>query len=284
MKARIFTPAAYRFSENVNPKPEASIAVMKRKSRILVALQHIARCAALLALLAATPSLSAGEDGERVHFSNQWQVDAEYPQLGDAAIDKRIADWLEECINTSIADVAVVSVDPGSEGEQWTMAVTYEKTQPSRRVVGLVFDIYTGSNKAAHPMSVVRVLNFDLDTGKELRLDEMFLNPEAALEIMAHNAPRTVADNLKDMFPEQFASGVEEETWFREGFEPTRENYAALVIEPDGVRVYFQKYQILPYVFGIQEAHFPLSLLEPAGPNHALWGKEVARRGATRTR
>lgn len=240
------------------------------------ATRTILACA--IALFAFTAVSAAGDDAEKVRFTNQWRVDVEYPQLGDNEVDKRIADWLERFINETMADAAVVSVSPDFEGEEWTMAVTYEKAQPSRRVVSLVFDIYTGSSRAAHPMSVVRVLNFDMDNSRELRLDDLFLNPEAALEIMAQNAPRLVADGIKEMFPEQFPSGVGEDAWFKEGFEPRRENYAALAIEPDGVRVYFQKYQVLPYVFGIVEAHFPLSLLEPAGPNHSYWGKEMARR------
>lgn len=234
------------------------------------------RLGLMLALAALSLTANAGEakvEGE-AGLSFVWEADAKYPVVGNEAIDKRLRTWLEEHINAMVSDAAVVAVDPDFDGERWSINVTHETARPSPRVVSVVFATYAGSNRAAHPMTYYDVLNFDADLGKELTLGDLFLNPEAALEIMAQNAPRLVKRQLGDLRPDVFPDGADDDVFFMEGFEPKAENYSALALEPNGVRVIFQKYQILPYVFGNMDVYFPLSLLEPAGPNHVWWGKE----------
>ncbi len=58
---------------------------------------------------------------------------------------------------------------------------------------------------------------------------------------------------------------------FEDGFGPTRENFRDFVLVPGGVRVIFQEYQILPYVFGLPEAFYSLEMLAPAEPRLEDW-------------
>lgn len=202
--------------------------------------------------------------------SQDWNVKAEYPVLGIGEIDKAIQEWLGEHIRRNVADSAGVVVDPGFPDGGWTMEIFYAVTRPSDHAVSYAFSTYVMPKGAAHPMAYVDVLSFDVATGEQLTFDKVFARPDAALAIMAEHAPALVRESMTKEEPET-AKYLDNDIWFKDGFEPKASNYAALVLEPGGVRVVFQKYQILPYVFGNPEAFFPLSLLEPAGPNLVYW-------------
>ena len=225
--------------------------------------------AAVLAAVFMVCGVGAAADAPgKARLVQAWTVEAEYPQTGVAEMDRRVREWLEAHINATMAEVAVVSVHPEYDGESWDMGVGFETVRSLPMVVSVVFETYTNPSRAAHPMARRDVLNFNGETGRELGLGDLFADPERALAIMAEHAPRLVEAALREANPEAQLDG---DAWFADGFSPTRENYAALVPEKGGVRVIFQKYQILPYVFGMPEALIPLGLLEPAGPNCALW-------------
>lgn len=230
----------------------------------------------LLLFLAIVTAAFSAEDGveRKGKFSFGWSVEAEYPRFGLDKVDRRICEWLEERVNGTVSDVAVVSVDPDFDGETWKMAVNYVVCRPSERAVSIIFDIFTDPSRAAHPMTNSRVLSFDLKTEKELALADLFAVPEKALEIMAQHAPAMANEEIKDRYQDDYPDGLSDDKWFMDGFAPKPENYAAIVMVPGGVQVIFQKYQVLPYVFGVIAIEFPLELLDPAGPNLQLWGRE----------
>ena len=231
-------------------------------------------CMLVAALLAVMVWMAAAGEGEsRARLTSRWTVEAEYPQTGVQAIDKRIRTWLEEHINRTVADVVVVSVDPDFDGENWDMGVTYKMSRPFRRVVSIVFETYTNPSRAAHPMARVDVLNFDAESGRQLHFEDFFEDPGLALEIMSENAPRLANEEMKKKLAKEYPEGLAAGDWFMEGFNAHPTNYAAMIPEEGGARVIFQKYQVLPYVFGMPEVFFPLDMLEAAVPEPALWEK-----------
>lgn len=220
----------------------------------------------LLAVVTAAVSAEpATKEKAEMTFSSSWKVDISYPRLGTEAIDRRFRNWLEDHVNTTLSDVAVVSIDPDFEGQNWDMTVDCQPSRPSERVASVVVRTSTFPSRAAHPMSFIHVVNYDIETGQELRLSDIFALPDRALAIMAEKAP--------ELANKAAADGIEDDDWFSEGFSAKPENYTALELTPDGIRIYFQLYQILPYVFGMTSIDMPRDMFEGAGPNLALWNK-----------
>lgn len=227
-----------------------------------------------LALFSMTCAAVFAADGaeEKLHMRYQWSIDANYPRLDDEKLDeelrRQLGAWLTEAI-TEVAEVA----EPAPENPEgsWDMDVDYSISRPSDGAVSVVFDYSSYPSGAAHPMSGVRVVNLATKDGRLVTPDALFRDPEKALEILAANAPGLVKAQMREENPDLFPEEPDEETFFMEGFLPTPENYANLSLEPEGVRVHFQLYQILPYVFGMADPLVPLKLLEPAGPNAEFW-------------
>lgn len=229
--------------------------------------------AAVLVAVAAAGHGARAADAATAKLNHNLNLAVEYPQTGNKDIDRSIQDWLEEHIEETMAGFNGVAVRPEYEGGSVDVAIGYDVSQPSERAVSFIFETMASPSGAAHPTTRVDVMNFDLESGHWLALEDLFGYPDKALEIMAANAKAAVNEELAKIRPDQYPHGLDEksDSWFSKGFEPTAENYAALVLAPGGVKVIFQQYQVLPYAMGMPEAFFPLKELEPAKPHYQLW-------------
>lgn len=217
---------------------------------------------------AAAVSAGAGDAVKEGKLGYSWSATAAYPLPGPEAADATLRQWLEEHVASQVAAAGgLASANPVSPEGSWTLEVEYELFRPSESIASVLFTTFTHASGAAHPMTALDAVTIDLEKGKRLALADLFGKPETALAIMAENAPRLAEAALREEHPE----AADDVVWIREGFRPTPENYACLVVEPDAVRVHFQRYQILPYVFGSPNIRIPLGLLEGAEPKPAVW-------------
>lgn len=220
-------------------------------------------------VVAAALSGITGAAEERATVEYSWDVKAHYPETGVAKVDTTIREWLAEHINEHVRENAGVLVEPDYPDGGWDMAVNYH-TRTTGGALSVVFETVVSPEGAAHPMTYVETLLFALPGGERLEWDDIFANPEKALAILAEHAEARVLETMRGKGDERYA-GIGRDAWFGDGFTPTRENYAAMSVEPGGVRVVFQRYQVLPYAYGNPEAFFPLELLDAAGPVRGLW-------------
>ena len=220
------------------------------------------------AMLAALFGAGAGAQ-EEGKLAYAWRAEAKYPVFGDERLDRKVRGWVEKRIG-QLMDEVKDSATADYEGS-WEAGLSYELSRPSAKAVSVAFIIYTYPSGAAHPSSATEILNLSTETGRELFLGDLFDDPDKALAIFAEHAPELVGALFKTENPKDFPDGMSDEYFFEEGFLPTRENYANLSLTPEGVRVHFRQYQILPYVFGMPAPLFSLALLAPAGPNPDIW-------------
>lgn len=241
-------------------------------------MRMIALSLLILALVFVATALAAGEPA-RATMHHRVEVKVEYPQVGNEVVDDMIRVWLEEHVSEIMAAFSGVSVHPDMEDEDSSdsIAVDYAVENASPRATSFVFETFVFPYKAAHPSGRTDVLNFDMESGSWLTFTDVFDEPDKALAIMSTGAKKKIGDYLRGLDEVQFAEGLvdEDEDWFTGGTEPTPENYAAFALVPEGVKVIFQQYQVLPYVFGMPQAIYTLEELEAAEPNLALWGKDV---------
>lgn len=228
-------------------------------------------------VFAATPGVGAEEGKAKVgKLEHRINMDVEYPVTGQAKVDRIIQDWLEKRLEKTVESFTGVVLDPDIDETSVTLSAGFREVKPSARAVSYIFDVYSYPWRAAHPMSYAHVLNIDLDKREQVKFEDVFAHPKRALKIMAEKAPEAVRKDLAERLPDRFKDGVpgfNELGMFMEGFDAKSDNYAAFSLEPNGVRVIFQLYQVLPYVYGKPEAFFSLEELAEAGPNLGLWGK-----------
>lgn len=233
--------------------------------------------ALLLALSAAMARAEedGGEETTKHTMSYTWKVKAEYPNLGVETTDRVLQEWLEKYIEKCVSETSgLASVDPDYPEGNWEMGITYDITKPSEKIASVLFIVYTYPSGAAHPMTTLSAVNLDITEGKRLELADLFEDPRQAVAIMSENAQQLINEHLKQEYGDVLPNGIEDDAWFKNGFDPVPENFSCLSLEPEGVRVHFQQYQVLPYVFGLPNALIPLSLFEPARPNRNVWPKQ----------
>ncbi len=228
-----------------------------------------------LAVFAIGSLCAAAPAAERRQAAYDWKVRVAYPETGNGNIDADLNQWLENHVNTLIRDMAGVTLMPDLPEMTGEIDIDYRIARPSHRVLGVVFTTYRSPARAAHPMTLVDTLTYDLRDGSVLTLEDMFGKPDVAVAVMSREAPRILAEYVAATTGD---AACDDSVLFRDGFAPDRENFRTLVLEPGGVRVIFQQYQALPYVFGLPEAFYPLSSLALAEPDYALWGGEKAAR------
>lgn len=233
-------------------------------------MRSIAMAAAVLAVFLGGSVLA--REGE-ARLSHRVALDVRYPVVGDSAVDGEIREWLEEHIEDVLEAHRGLVVTPDVSASGLEAGVDYTETRPSARVRCFAFTSFTYSKGAAHPSTRVDILNFDMESKRPLELEDLFDDVPAALRIMSEHAKAKVNEGLASS--DRFSGGLADDdtSWFNEGFAPEKRNYSAFAPEPGGLRVVFQQYQVLPYVFGLPEALFPLDLLAPAAPRLELWAQ-----------
>lgn len=226
-------------------------------------------------LLTAIYAVAAGEE-EKQSLKCVWNVEADFPKTNNSEIDKAIEEWLTAHIDANL-EAAKGYVFPPDPDFAWDMGVSYHLTRCGDKAVNIVFTTYTFPKGAAHPMHDVESLSFSLPDGKRLTLDDLFADPEKALAVFAEKSPDQIANIYAENNEEFTVESLREimrNDMFGDGFNPLRDNYGVWSVEEEGLRIFFQVYQVLPYAFGLPEVLIPLEDLKAAGPNPKYWPGE----------
>lgn len=119
-------------------------------------------------------------------------------------------------------------------------------------IVGNILSIkmkYVQFTGGAHPMTHVRGFNFDLKTGNDLKLEEIFNDKgkKEYIDLINKEIMNVINKNPDNYFVEEF-----------KGIGNNTEYY----LTKDGLNVFFQLYEIAPYSAGIPEFLIPYSKIK----------------------
>jgi hypothetical protein len=116
------------------------------------------------------------------------------------------------------------------------------------------------SDGAAHPYHFSRTVTFNLATGQDVTLDQLFLAGSDYLQIFSDVSKAELSTRDIGFNDEVFASGAD----------PLPVNYQNWNITADGLLITFDEYQVAPYAAGPQTVTLPYSALkdviDPQGP------------------
>ena len=187
-------------------------------------------------------------------------VSLAYPAFGVAAVDEDIRLWAESIAATFERELTANS--GGSEDvENYQLTCTYDVSRPSPDAVSVAFDIWTYTGGAHGNLDII-TLNYSLITGQRLTLVDLFEDVDKALAIMSVTS--------REVLMRRLGGGVGEQM-ILDGTEPEADNFSSLSLEPGGVRIHFQPYQVAPWSAGAQSVTMTLDQLAPARPFRRLW-------------
>ena len=114
------------------------------------------------------------------------------------------------------------------------------------------------SDGAAHPYHYSLTVNYDLDQGREVTLDEIFLPNSNYLQKISEYCKAELG--ARDISFDMFAQGAD----------PTPENYQHWNVSTEGLIITFDEYQVAAYAAGPQVVVIPFpelqGLINPQGP------------------
>jgi hypothetical protein len=135
----------------------------------------------------------------------------------------------------------------------------YTLVSPPGNILSLKFEFVTYMDGAAHPNSFTKTLTFDLERGREVVLDQLFLPGSAYLQAIANYC--TAQLQGRDIGFEEMSA---------QGAAPLPENYQNWNITADGLLITFEEYQVAAYAAGPQIVYVPYAelsaLIDPLGP------------------
>lgn len=198
-----------------------------------------------------------------------FEIEASYPELvgisGPAAIKfnqkaksmvmKIVAEFRKDMMAQTAEDLKWSRERGGSN----TSEVGYNIEYADDNLISVWFShgFYTGG---AHPNSYSFTLNFDLKTGKQLTLADLFKPGSKYLKTISDFCINDLKEDMSDM---------SDDDWIKTGAGPDLKNYGSWSITKKGILITFDSYQVAAYAAGPQEVLIPYdelkSILKPGG-------------------
>lgn len=174
--------------------------------------------------------------------SRYLNIDVKYPQVVKLSTGKKINKEIEESIFKVIDEVKAIIKDYYGHGEEGPMfpyqiESNYYVTNTDN-VLSFYYEIYQFTG-GAHGMTTRYSYNIDEKTGEVLSLEKVFKTDEYET-IINNEIQKQIDENKYEYFiGKDGFNGINEKTKF--------------YVNGDYVVVYFQQYEIAPYVKGIPE-------------------------------
>jgi len=162
-----------------------------------------------------------------------------FNQLAAARVQKAVEGFRQ--------DLLLQSVTPISAGSYFSL--TYALISPPGNLLSLQLHIEGYTDGAAHPYHLTTALNYDLEKGQEISLDQLFRPGTDYLGLISAYCEAELS---------QREIGFEV---FSDGAQPTPENYAVWNVSAEGLVITFNEYQVAPYAAGPQTVTLPFEAL-----------------------
>ncbi|MGI6226201.1 MAG: DUF3298 domain-containing protein [Peptococcales bacterium] len=153
--------------------------------------------------------------------------------------------WVQENINSQILSLVYFLLEQSGyyQNPQTTVTGTYEIKNNQRGILSLSIINYNFSG-GAHGMTYIKSLTFDIATGREYQLGDLF--------IKGSNYIARLNEIIREQIAERDIPIINE----FETIKPNQDYYIA----DKALVIYFQLYDLTPYAYGFP--YFPISVYE----------------------
>lgn len=164
--------------------------------------------------------------------------------LRNPAVQNIINCRIINTVNELIYEQTGKLLEQGYKSPQMTIQGWYELKTNQRGVLSLSLGNYTIAYPAAHGLTIIKSLTFDINTGKEYTLGELFKPGSNYVGILSEIIEKQIKEREIPLLGE-----------FK-GIRPDQDYYIA----DKALVIYFQLYEITAYAFGFPM--FPISVYE----------------------
>ena len=191
-------------------------------------------------------------------FPAETKLKATAGEEADAEAVALMADFVEDTIdefktqgnfdNLTPEDIQIMGL---SDLRKESLTIIHEE-RVATHTVSYVFTLHLDT-LGAHPNTFYRTFTFDLKTGAELKISDLFVPRSDYLKRLSAIAEFELSKSLKDM------TDIE---YIRQGVTAEALNFQTFAIEGEDLILIFPPYQVAPYAAGTQTVSIPLEQLK----------------------
>ena len=198
-------------------------------------------------------------------------VQAEYPEFLAASddfnheiaalISDKISGFKEQFTDNWKARLDTVPAGnplPENPERPFPFIASWGSAQLNTQYLSLVIKIYYFSG-GAHGSEEIHTFNYDMLQKKKIRIKDFFDSSEEALKSISKISAEDITSQLK-------STGWKDDDTLKEminqGTAPTFENFKNFNFDPQGLTIYFQRYQVAPGAAGSLTVRITKALLE----------------------
>jgi len=169
--------------------------------------------------------------------------------------------WNARRKTATLAEKIAEFPNPGD----FVFSIKTDYIQVNQNTVSVLMSAY-GFNGGAHGYQVLYSYNYNVKSGREINMTDLFLNDSQYLS--------TVSDYSRKDLLSQFQNKIKRADYDNDadykstlqsitdmiipGTEPTVDNFSVFTLSPGFINIYFSQYQVAPYVYGSQIVKMPL--------------------------
>lgn len=203
-----------------------------------------------------------------------YQINAEYPQAtgaldtrfdkfnqeAKALVAKRVGEFKKQTeaivIDQAAQPAAEGTPESSSSTPANTLDIAYDIALAKDDLISVRYDVGSYSAGAAHPNSGSAVLNYDIASGKVLKLADLFTPGAKYLQALSSYC-------VKELKAQSKAKGsLLDDDQIQRGAGPNPRNYESWNITKKGLEITFDAYQVGAYAAGPQKVVVPYSALK----------------------
>lgn len=204
----------------------------------------------------------ATKENKEENKKQKYSINMEYPELTGAP--NQNAEKFNQEVRNLVAKetrefkkgVSEASSEdtPGDSETGSDTQMSYDVTLATDDLISVVFNVSNYSQGAAHPNHYAVVINYDLKSGKALKLSDLFKPGSDYLKVLSSY---TINDLKKQAGQETYDS-----EWLEKGAGPESDNYSDWNISRKGLAITFDQYQVASYAEGPKHVLVPYSALK----------------------
>ena len=205
----------------------------------------------------------------------RFTIDVEYPQI-EGSDNENVKQFNQQISSLVIKAVNEWKQGAGAQaGEEDTMPEAEDDAYDSGYniefanddIVSVIIDTSIYEHGAAHPNSASETFNYDLKSGKPIKLSDVFKPGAQYIKKLSEYCIADLKKQARQDNPEEPMLNDDE---IETGAAPEAENYSRWNITKKGLLITFDAYQVGPYAAGPQMVLVPYSALKdtinPNGP------------------
>ncbi len=184
---------------------------------------------------------------------NQYKIRIYYPYTSYSVLNQEMEKFVQKQLQEFKQNMKKYPLTPL---QFYTLDISYQ-TYIYKDYVTYVFEIFLDTG-GAHPNTYIHSISYNRATDKIITIDTLNKQYPNILNILSLESRKSLmkSKKLKEVATEERKNMIDE------GTAPTLDNFRNFAFTENGLTIFFENYQVAPYVYGSFEVTIPYSILK----------------------